>query len=256
MKATRAHHIQTYWGGAGLSQLSFGATCSALMNKSLVRSRQNTHVIDIKSDPSFALNVLRKISFDKIPKNDTARITGELPVDADFIASISEQGSYLLSQIIHDIDKLKKVDWTVEFDPFWEDQVENHKNLHSEIYKEQSFVAGLLYPKNRIENENEGKIVGFALNYLQSMVECAFRTEAVYSQIFYAKFAMQRGVRDSVEREKILLGCAHAYDNFQKEVISEHAKKAVKELHWHLMGIRHWVWDCPNAKRIYSRILG
>ena len=254
MKATRSLHIQTYWGGAGLSAQSLISTCSAVLRNAVTRSTRNTDVVDIKSCPKFALSVLQKISFDKISKTRNAP---EMGIDAKFIDEISTEGSYLLSQVIHDIDKLRKVDWTVELDPYWKDQVVNHRMMHNILYKgEGTAIMRMITTKPQPTNPNEAKIIGVALTYLENMVQCAFKTEAVYSQIFYAKFHMQRGVRDPIEREKILLGCAEAFDNFQKEVMAEHSKKALKELHWHVMGIRHWVWDCPNAKRIYSRILG
>ncbi|KNH08026.1 succinate dehydrogenase subunit [Perkinsela sp. CCAP 1560/4] len=239
MRASPRLSIQSFWGGTGLSKSTFAERLRKLLfGKAPLRSTCQTKVIDIQSDPNFALHVLQKISLESATKARDNRLDAH--INRDFITKLSQNGSYFLSQIVHDIDKLRKVDWTVELDPFWRDQAANHRSLYSFLYDAKS---------------REAEVLNFALNYFENMVQCAFQTEAAYSRIFYAKFHMQRGVRDPIEREKILLGCAESFEKFKKTIAKEHATKAVKELHWQLMGIRHWVWDCPNAKRIYSRIL-
>eukprot|EP00759_Apiculatamorpha_spiralis_P040482 PhF_6_TR39040/c0_g1_i1/m.58426 len=169
----------------------------------------------------------------------------------------SEQGKYLYSAIEYDLSQLGKVDWTSEFDSFWTDQVQGHQQLFNTVYTENATRLEKLFigDLRSADHDAERKVISKKLNELRSMLHWATETEKVFTAIYDTRFHMQREVWDAVERERMLLGCAEAYTNFCDQVPSVFQKKATKELLWHLMTMRHWVWDCPNAKRVYSRLL-
>eukprot|EP00009_Paramoeba_aestuarina_P006003 CAMPEP_0201510056 /NCGR_PEP_ID=MMETSP0161_2-20130828/2908_1 /ASSEMBLY_ACC=CAM_ASM_000251 /TAXON_ID=180227 /ORGANISM="Neoparamoeba aestuarina, Strain SoJaBio B1-5/56/2" /LENGTH=246 /DNA_ID=CAMNT_0047905173 /DNA_START=1 /DNA_END=741 /DNA_ORIENTATION=- len=245
MKRTFHCCIQSFWGGSGLSKESFVAQVwRVLQQKVPLRGVHSTCFIDIRSDSTFALHVLKKISLERVSDRQS---TLDGLMTPDCINSLSQSGSYLLSLVVHDIDKLRKSDWTIELDPLWMDQAINHRNLYKMLYEKNSEAS----------DARQAFITDFALKYFEDMVQVAFQTEAAYSKIFYAKFHMQRSVRDPVEREKILLRCAEVFEEFKSTVPAEYSKKAIAELQWQLAAIRHWVSSsgCENAKRLYSRIL-
>jgi len=172
-------------------------------------------------------------------------------------ADMSAQGSYLLSGIQYDLQKLSEVDWTAEFDSFWADQVKGHEKMYDILYTDQ---GGRLYKflvgdRRGAQFEAERKTILRDLNILRATLKWAQRTERCFTAIAQTRFTMQREVWCPIERERLLLGCAEAYVAFTQEVPAQFEKKATKELQWHLTTMRHWVWDCPNAKRVYSRLL-
>lgn len=176
----------------------------------------------------------------------------EAPAPAGTEFAPAEQ--YLYSALLDDVKRLMSVDWTVEFDPFWRDRVLQHQELFDILYKPGRGLSKLLFGnasdnvKGRLANERE-------LNRLKAILQCAEETEKRYSAMSNARFHMQREVFDALEREKILAACVEIVEEFKATVPAEFARKAVGELDNHLMTMRHWVWDCPNAKRTYPRRL-
>ena len=165
--------------------------------------------------------------------------------------------SYLLSMIENDIERLMSVDWTVEFDAFWGDAVESHRRLYEQVYggKGNVISATLLGDFSGPEHAPVKAETQRRLRYLESALKWAEGTERVYTAISNERFTMQREVFNAFEREKILAGCVDAVDSFLATMPAEFKRKATQELEWHLNNVRHWAWDCPNAKMQFTRRL-
>lgn len=177
----------------------------------------------------------------------------EVPAPAGVCLSATEQ--YLLSAIEDDTKRLMGVDWTFDFDPFWRDRVQQHVDTFAIIYTEgRNGIAKMIFG-NGSSNKDAKLVIERKLNVLKATIQWAEDTERVYSAIANARFHMQREVFDAFEREKILAGCVEIVEDFKKRVPVDFNRKAVGELDNHLMNMRHWIWDCPNAKRTYSRRL-
>ncbi|CUG06687.1 Hypothetical protein, putative [Bodo saltans] len=177
----------------------------------------------------------------------------EVPAPSGVTLSATEQ--YLLSAIEDDTKRLLSVDWTFDFDPFWRDRVQQHVDTFTIIYTEDRNKFAKIIFGNSSSNKEAKLFVERKLNVLKATIQWAEDTERVYSAIANARFHMQREVFDAFEREKILAGCVEIVDDFKKRVPVDFSRKAVGELDNHLMNMRHWIWDCPNAKRTYSRRL-
>jgi hypothetical protein len=177
----------------------------------------------------------------------------EAEVPAGVTMSASEQ--YLLSVLDDDIKRLLAVEWCFDFDAFWKDRVASHTRLFNILYTSNTggfmkFVVGNASANaaGRVENARR-------LNKLQAALKWAVETEKVYSMISLERFHMQRHVFDALEREKILAACVAAVDDFKARVPAEFSRKATAELDTYLANMRHWIWDCPNAKREFPRQL-
>lgn len=160
---------------------------------------------------------------------------------------------YLNSAIEDDIKRLMSVDWTYEFDPFWRDRVNSHANLYKIVY-----TPGFNFAKHvfgHSGNDKAKELIGRKLAKLQSTLKWAEETERRYTSIVNERFRMQREVFDAFEREKILAGCVELSEEFKEMVPSDFRRKAIGELENHLMNMKHWIWDCPNAKQTYGRRL-
>ena len=256
-RVTSPKSIQSFWGGMGFKKpntATLGAFLRTWRRPENTRSHQFTHFVDIQTDPTKAIHLTRALSAEHVGPGASV-----FPVlTPSLIQSLTPQGSYLLSALLHDIVLLRKVDWTTDFDAFWDDQVYTHRTTYEEAYLGKHFSwyqRWIGTRKTTDASQEEKRILQTYLCQFEDLVKWAFRTEKVYSSLFRAKFKMQREVWDAEEREKILLGCAKAYTDFCEQVPAAYRTKAVKELHWHLTAMRHWVWDCPNAKRIYTRLL-
>jgi len=167
---------------------------------------------------------------------------------------LSKTEQYLLSAIEDDINRLMSIDWTFDFDPFWRDRVNQHGETFDIMYKPGRGFSKLIFG-NYSENRQGRALLESKMNRLKATLEWAEETERCFSSIANARFHMQREVWDAFEREKILAGCVELVDDFKKKVPAEFYRKAVGELDNHLMVMRHWIWDCPNAKRTYPRRL-
>lgn len=167
---------------------------------------------------------------------------------------LSTTEQYLLSAIEDDINRLMAIDWTFDFDAFWRDRVNQHSETFDIMYKPGRGFSKLIFGNH--VNHREGRaLIESKMNRLKATLQWAEETERRFSAIANARFHMQREVWDAFEREKILASCVELVEEFKKNVPAEFYRKSVGELDNHLMNMRHWVWDCPNAKRTYPRRL-
>ena len=173
----------------------------------------------------------------------------------DHYVTMTPPERHLYSAIEDDIKRLGSVDWTTDFDPFWADVVAAHRTQFDRLYGQQSTWLSRVVFGDCAANTAAKTQAQARLLYLESMLKWALEAEKVYSAIFYARFEMQREVFDAFEREKILGGCVDALEKFEQRVPAEFKRKATQDLLWHLNNMRHWVWDCPNAKQEYTRKL-
>ena len=172
----------------------------------------------------------------------------------EFISRMSAPEVYLYSAIQEDIKRLMGVDWTYDFDSMWRDRVDSHHSLYRTLYNRSSMLLCFLVGDASANKEGRQEM-DCVLNQLDSTLKWAEETERCYSAIAKARFQMQREVFEAFEREKILAGCVEVVENFKASVPSEFRRKACAELDFHLGNMRHWVWDCPNAKRTFPRQL-
>ena len=224
IQATGARSIYSIWGTVCHDPKATGG-------KSFIQQWQNE-----SGTRAFALN--------NTPVTTTTAANGN---------PLAPQEVYLLNAIEDDYKRIMSVDWTVEFDPFWADRVESHQKLFNTLYTRGSGLRRMMigsYP------DSEGKLqAAIALNKLQACLKWATACETSYSKIIEERYVMQRQVYDPVQREKILAGCVEVCEEFKKDVPVEFKRKAVADLEWHLGNMRHWIWDCPNAKQTYPRQL-
>ena len=177
----------------------------------------------------------------------------EVPVPQGVTMSPSEV--YLMSVLEDDLKRLLAIEWCFDFDSFWEDRVKSHTRVFRALYEPSTggflkFLVGNAATNAAGKFENEKR-----LNKIVSALKWAKQTERIYSGINHARFHMQRHVFDAFEREKILAGCVEAVETFKNDVPAEFRRKATAELDTYLANMRHWVWDCPNAKREFPRQL-
>eukprot|EP00758_Cryptobia_borreli_P010974 Tbor_TRINITY_DN5618_c1_g5::TRINITY_DN5618_c1_g5_i1::g.8468::m.8468 len=173
---------------------------------------------------------------------------------SQIIDNMSPSELYLYSAIEEDIRRLRGVDWTYDFDLFWRDRLISHQTAAEVLYKKRGGFMSLILGDSSRHTEGAFEVQKI-LNQLQDIVKWAEETEKCYSAIANARFKMQREVFEAFEREKILTGCVEIVEDFRNRVPAEFSRKACTELDSHLAIMRHWVWDCPNAKMTYPRIL-
>jgi hypothetical protein len=169
-------------------------------------------------------------------------------------SGLSEPEEYLISALQDDYQRVLGVDWTVEFDPFWKDRLVSHERMFDTLYGHGQGLRRMLLGNYSHNTEAKQKAEA-TLNRLRSAIKWAEECERAYSQIFQARFIMQREVFDAFQREKILAGCVEVVENFKAAVPEEFKRKATSDLGCHLGNMRHWVWDCPNAKQEFPRQL-
>ena len=193
--------------------------------------------------------------FERILSNENQRsfALNTVPVTAKN-SRLSEPEQYLMNAIEDDTKRILGVDWTVEFDPFWRDRVQSHEKMFNTLYQPGGSFRKMLIGKAKGDAESKLKCEA-ALNRLRSVLKWAEECERRYSLIVQARFKMQREVFDAFEREKILAACVEVCDEYKKKVPSEFRRKAVADLECHLGNMRHWIWDCPNAKQQFPRQL-
>ncbi|EPY25945.1 hypothetical protein STCU_01147 [Strigomonas culicis] len=162
--------------------------------------------------------------------------------------------TYLLSAIENDTERLLNVSWGYDFDPFWHDRVESHNMLFKTIYENQYPIYRFIFG-NCSDKEAEMLYIQKKLNYLKSVLFWAARTERRYTSIAKARYEVQRNIFNALERERYLCACVEAVDSFREKVPEEFREKAMGELEVHLVNMRHWVFDCPNGKRTFTRRL-
>ena len=177
-----------------------------------------------------------------------------VPVNTKKVGRFSEPEQYLISAVEDDAKRIMSVDWTVEFDPFWRDRLRSHEQLFNTLYKPGSGVRKMLIGSATGGEESKNQAEA-ALNRLRSILKWAEECERRYSLIAQARFKMQREVFDPFEREKILASCVEVCDEYKAKVPAEFRRKACSDLEWHLGNMRHWIWDCPNAKQHFPRQL-
>jgi hypothetical protein len=179
--------------------------------------------------------------------------TSHVP-ELDTLGCTTEE-QYLLSAIKDDTQRLLKVDWTYDFDPFWADRVDSHARLFEVLYFPDRNRIRRMFVGSASPNSTARKEIEASLNYLKEALRWAMETEKNYTAIVNERYAMQRAVFDALEREKILAGCADLCERFKLQVPNEFRRKATTDLEAHLGNMRHWVWDCPNAKMHFPRKL-
>lgn len=162
---------------------------------------------------------------------------------------------YLYSAVVDDINRLNAIDWTFDFDPFWRDRVQSHVDLFEILYVPGRRGLMKMIFGNASDNRDGRVLLERKINKLKATLQWAEETERRFSAIANARFTMQREVFEAIEREKILAQCVELVEEFKQKVPAEFSRKAVGELDNHLMNMRHWIWDCPNAKRTYPRRL-
>lgn len=161
---------------------------------------------------------------------------------------------YLLSSLENDTDRLLHISWCDDFDSYWHDRVSSLEMLYKTIYTDDYPLYRYVFG-NCSHKTAEKEFMLRKLNYLRSILFWAGRTERCYTSIVKARYYMQRCVWNALERERYLCACVEAVDSFGKKVPEELREKAMGELQVALVNMRHWVWDCPNAKRTFTRLL-
>ncbi|EPY36918.1 hypothetical protein AGDE_06677 [Angomonas deanei] len=126
--------------------------------------------------------------------------------------------------------------------------------LYSIIYNDRYPIYRFIFG-NCSHKEAEKLYIEKKLNYLKSVLFWAARTERRFTTIVKARYTVQRTVWNALERERYLCACVEAVDSFAEKVPEEFREKAVGELELHLVNMRHWVYDCPNGKRTFTRRL-
>eukprot|EP01059_Diplonema_ambulator_P025767 TRINITY_DN42868_c0_g1_i1.p1 TRINITY_DN42868_c0_g1~~TRINITY_DN42868_c0_g1_i1.p1 ORF type:complete len:221 (+),score=57.24 TRINITY_DN42868_c0_g1_i1:68-730(+) len=164
-------------------------------------------------------------------------------------------GRRLASSLQHDTERLLASDWTTDYSSFWVDQLEAHKLAYTNLYEGGvNPIAGFFTALSSFKPE-EAAAIQRQINYFSSVVKWAEEAQDIYSEIFDQRFHMQRGVWDAIEREKILAGCTEMVVDYGNRVPAEFKRKATKDIEWHLWNLRHWVWDAPNTKAAFPRVM-
>ncbi|CAJ1014869.1 conserved hypothetical protein [Leishmania braziliensis MHOM/BR/75/M2904] len=161
---------------------------------------------------------------------------------------------YLLSSLENDTDRLLHVSWCEDFDPYWHDRVGSLEMLYKIVYTNDYPLYRYIFG-NCMHKVAEKEYMLRKLNYLKSVLFWAGRTERCYTSIVKARYYVQRCVWNALERERYLCACVEAVDSFGKKVPEELRQKVMPELEVALVSMRHWVWDCPNGKRTFTRRL-
>ncbi|KPI90420.1 hypothetical protein ABL78_0496 [Leptomonas seymouri] len=161
---------------------------------------------------------------------------------------------YLLSSLENDIERLLNISWCSDFDSYWHDRVSSLEMLFKTIYTDDYPIYRFIFG-NCTHKTAEKEYILHKLNYLSSILFWAGRTERCYTSIVKARYYVQRCVWNALERERYLCACVEAVDSFAKKVPEEFRTKAMGELELALVNMRHWVWDCPNGKRTFTRRL-
>lgn len=161
---------------------------------------------------------------------------------------------YLLSSIEEDAKRLLNLSWCYDFDSYWHDRVSSLDMLYKTIYTDDYLLYRYIFG-NCTHKTAEKEYILTRLNYLKSILFWAAKTERCYTSIFKARYYVQRQVWNALERERYLCGCVEAVDSFGRKVPEEFKQKSTAELEVALVNMRHWVWDCPNGKRTFTRRL-
>ncbi|CAJ1010560.1 hypothetical protein Q4I28_005875 [Leishmania naiffi] len=161
---------------------------------------------------------------------------------------------YLLSSLENDTDRLLHVSWCEDFDSYWHDRVGSLEMLYKIVYTNDYPLYRYIFG-NCTHKVAEKEYMLRKLNYLKSVLFWAGRTERCYTSIVQARYYVQRCVWNALERERYLCACVEAVDSFGKKVPEELRQKVMPELEVALVSMRHWVWDCPNGKRTFTRRL-
>lgn len=161
---------------------------------------------------------------------------------------------YLLSRIEDDTNRLLSLSWAYDFDPFWADAVASHVALYNTIYKGHHPIRRL-FLGDCSKNTAAKQHIEQKLNRLKDIHHWATVTEGCYSVIYKTRYSAQRSVFNALERERYLAGAVEAVEDVRAKVPAELEQKVMSELDLHLVNLRHWFNDCPNAKRTFTRRL-
>lgn len=172
------------------------------------------------------------------------------PVELDF----GHVEKYLLSCILDDTTRLLHLNWGYDFDPFWHDRINSHSTLFKIIYSDEFPIYRYIFG-NCGHKTAEKLYIEEKLNYLQSVLYWAARTERRFTAITKARYHVQREVWNALERERYLCACVDAVESYKTKIPEEFRQKAIGELEVSLVNMRHWCYDCPNAKRTFTRQL-
>lgn len=243
---------RVHLGARSVCAVSGVLTCARSAELSSLRNIYTTWV-DIPQEPQFKKESwLRRItsqyryrSFDfwHVPVVDTP--------DGVTLNNVER---YLLSCIEDDTRRLINIEWGYDFDPFWRDRVQSHEKLFDIIYGEQFHLSKFIFG-NCAHKTAEKEYMSKKLNYLKSVLHWAEQTERRYSALTKIRYHVQRCVWNALERERYLCACVEAVDSFGKIVPEEFRAKAMSELELKLTNMRHWINDCPNGKRTFTRSL-
>jgi len=174
----------------------------------------------------------------------------------------SEHGRVMYSEIQADLDQLLYTDWTYLFNPYWADQVHSHVTAFQLLYdgrppSSPATIVGRLLGQlpNLSDRLEEKQLISEPLKEFQETVEWAYKTEAIYSQIFDQRFHMERAVWEPFERERVLAGLVQLYLDYFQTVPDKFKVKVKRELEYHLFSLRRMVPDCPNVKRAFPTLM-
>ncbi|KAG5498616.1 hypothetical protein JKF63_02902 [Porcisia hertigi] len=160
---------------------------------------------------------------------------------------------YLLSSLENDTDRLMHVSCE-DFDSYWHDRVSSLEMLYKIIYTNEYPLYRYIFG-NCAHKTAEKEYLLCKLNYLKSVLFWISRGERCYTSIVKARYYVQRCVWNALERERYLCACVEAVDSFSKKVPEELREKLMPELEMAMVSMRHWIWDCPNGKRTFTRRL-
>eukprot|EP00906_Rhabdomonas_costata_P001830 RCo002932 len=159
-------------------------------------------------------------------------------------AVTSQHGQVLYSEIALELDQLKHTDWTFNFNPYWADACAAHTAAFQKMYN----GGGLMFGPNLSSATEEKAAVEAVLKEYQHTLSWAEKVEAVYTQIYDQRFALEREVWSPYERERILAGLIQLYLDFMPTVPKEFQVKVKRELEYHVFSLRRMVFDAPNVK--------
>ncbi|CCW68013.1 unnamed protein product [Phytomonas sp. Hart1] len=173
-------------------------------------------------------------------------------VDAPSDLNLSPVELYLLSCLEDDTTRLLSVAWGNDFDPFWKDRVQSHESLFNTLYHSKCAFYKFLYGDHTY-HEKEKLYIERKLNYLKDVFYWASVTERHYTALAKVRFHIQREVWNALERERYLCACVEVVESLRKQIPEEFSEKAMSEMQLVLVNLRHWVCDCPNGKRTFTR---
>eukprot|EP01084_Bolivina_argentea_P126076 223301_1 len=170
----------------------------------------------------------------------------------------TQPGRTLLAELEQDIKDLLAADWTLDFNPYWIDQLARHHAAYKAIIRpgalSGSLFLRLFFEAYEKPSEEEMTRIENALGRFDSIMEYACRTEACFSEIYGHRFAFQRhepGCSTWMDMERLLCEGTDKVLALVKEAPSELAPKIQGLLEFHLFANRHWVHENPNVKAVY-----